>query len=145
MSHIDPTALQQAFVDLGIHPNDLRALLTLPLAAARNALAELKERARRNFRQRALELHPDRNGGDVARTERFKAMSAVRDDLERVEIQPIPTPPNPVVPHPRARTPFRHAHPFAPGVTVMRYVQGAAVATTIPGRVGRRPFVVIIR
>jgi hypothetical protein len=42
----------------------------------------------------------------VEKTERFKALIAVRDDLEQVQVHPAPAMPRPVPMHPIAVNPF---------------------------------------
>jgi hypothetical protein len=79
--------VQQAFADLGVHPHDVEALSSLPYEEARQRLVLLKDLARKNFRRMALELHPDRTGNDPEKTARFKLLSVIRDDLERVEVR----------------------------------------------------------
>lgn len=147
MSSIDPAKAFQAFADLGVYPNDVRALERLPFPEAQVALLELKERARRNFRRLSLELHPDRNGGNEALTERFKVMSAVRDELEKIEVHPAPAPPRPVPAHPRAVNPFpqhRHPFPFGGGVTVINFASSTSATGAVGGWVSR-PIRIIIR
>lgn len=61
------------------------------------ALEALKERAKKQFKKLAFELHPDRTNNDPAKTEDFKLISAAVDDLEKLQLRP-PPPPRPVMP-----------------------------------------------
>jgi len=51
-------------------------------------------------------LHPDQTGGDPVKTERFKLLSRVREDLEKIEISPPPPAPRPIPMHAIAVNPF---------------------------------------
>ncbi len=111
---IDQGKMQQAYLDLGVYPSDLAALRHLPYELAASGLDALKQRARRNFRRLSLDLHPDRTGNDPEKTERFKQLSAVRDELERVQVQARPEP-RPVPMHAVAVNPFGYTqHATAP-------------------------------
>jgi hypothetical protein len=78
----------QALTDLGITRDDIHALRTLPFEVAVKRLEELKERVRKNFKALALALHPDRTGGDPVKTERFKVISSIKDEFEKLQLQP---------------------------------------------------------
>ena len=84
--------------ELGVTLADLQALQRLPLLQAQQALAALKDRVRANFRRLSKELHPDTNGGDAGKTERFMAVVAVKAELDKIQLQarPIVHKPTPV-------------------------------------------------
>jgi hypothetical protein len=92
----------------------MHALLRMPPDAAAVKLDELKERVRKNFRRLALELHPDRTGGDPVKTERFKLLVSVKDEFEKLQLAPSPA-------HPQIVRP-----PTAPPVRVVRVVSWVA-------------------
>jgi hypothetical protein len=84
---IDPIKLQEALRALGIFPADLEALRRIPLEEARRCLDVLKERVRKNYKQLAFELHPDRTGNDPTKTERFMLLGSVKDEFEKLQLQ----------------------------------------------------------
>lgn len=56
-------------------------------------LAELKKKVRANFRRKALELHPDQNGGDQEKTELFMLVQKTMQVVDGLEIRrPRPRP-----------------------------------------------------
>lgn len=131
-NRLDPQKVQQAFVALGVFPNDIEALRTIPFPAAQARLAALKALARKNFRKLSLELHPDRTGNDPIKTEQFKVISAVRDELERIEVQAPAQAPKPVPISPIAANPFTHQQGHfhvVRGVTIMMDASGAGYRT----------------
>lgn len=80
---------------LGVTATDLAEVQQAPsLAVARERLNALKERARQQYHRLALELHPDRTGGDEAKAERFRAVTEVYERL--MEVQPTPRCPRPL-------------------------------------------------
>ena len=88
--------LAEVFWHLGIGPHDFLHLRRSPsLVEARARLQGLKDRAHRERKRLALELHPDRTGGDEAKTELFKRISAVVSELENSQVQAPP--PRPAV------------------------------------------------
>ncbi len=108
------SAADQAFIaellgELGVTPARFQELRTLPLFNARQRLAELKEDAKRNFRRRAFELHPDRNNDDEAKTARLKALAQVNDWVQSIEVREPP----PVPVRVAFSVSFTHHNPFA--------------------------------
>lgn len=84
---IPVSEMRKLLLDLGVRACDLEAVF----AAAGNgcaceALGALKARARKRYHQLALELHPDRTGGDEAKADRFRRLSAVYEEF--METQP---------------------------------------------------------
>lgn len=53
--------------------------------ARKKALVELRTRAKRSYKQAALKLHPDVNGGDAAKTEDFRLLNLFMEELEKME------------------------------------------------------------
>jgi hypothetical protein len=110
---------------LGVnYPADIRAIEQMPFEQGEKALEALKERVRKNFRQLAFELHPDRTGNDAAKTERFKALAQVRERLDKMTLRraPVVPPPQVVFIHVQ-QVVFRH--PF----TTMNVTNTAATST----------------
>lgn len=94
---------------LGVnYPADIRAIEQMPFEQGEKALEALKERARKNFKQLAFELHPDRTGNDAAKTERFKALAQVRERLDKMTLRRAPVTPLPVVVFHVQQVVFRH-------------------------------------
>lgn len=81
------SALQELGVDF---PADFHAITALPLPQAKVCLEELKKRVRAQLRRLALELHPDRNGGDPDKTRRFVVLSKVCTDIQNIDVHPLP-------------------------------------------------------
>lgn len=79
---------------LGLSQNDFRAIEHAPsFEAGQQRLADFKERAKKQFRKAALELHPDRTNNDPAKTDDFKLVAAVADDIEKLVFgRPPPQP-----------------------------------------------------
>lgn len=91
----DPRAIE-ALRELGVNvPEDLNNIQRAgSFEKAQQALADLKERVRKNYRRLAFELHPDRTGGDSARTEHFMLLSRIKEEFEALRLRPpIPRPP----------------------------------------------------
>lgn len=84
----DPRTIE-ALRELGFRvPEDIEAVRREPtFEAAQAKLAELQECVRKNFRQLAFELHPDRTGGDPEKTARFKALVQARDEIEKLRLR----------------------------------------------------------
>lgn len=96
--------LIEAFHCLRVSPADIQHLRRAPTyQIACQRLAVLKAHVQKERKRLALELHPDRTGGDEAKTALFKRISSLVDDIEKVQ-----------VPRPRPRPRFV---PF-PGVTI---------------------------
>lgn len=97
---LDPVRLAAALQELGVTPAALQAIRMAPPDKARLMLDELKVIAKSRYRKFAFELHPDRNNGDPAKTEKFTFLSQVIKQIESMEYRapPPPPPPPPVRP-----------------------------------------------
>lgn len=85
---LDPVKIQAAMSDLGVSPVDMERLRQMTsVEEATTWLDELKARVRKNFKQLAFELHPDRTGGDEEKTARFKLYGTVKDEFEKIQVQ----------------------------------------------------------
>ena len=77
----------QALLELGISPGDIAKIRSAPLPMAKELLARLKAQARKQYKKLALELHPDRTGGDPAKTERFTLLTRIFEDFNKLQVQ----------------------------------------------------------
>lgn len=85
--------LQEAIAHLDVVPEDLDLVKRAPSReVAENMLAELKLRVRKAYRRQVLKLHPDRNGGDEAKTELFKLLTEFATEFEKLQVTPAPRP-----------------------------------------------------
>lgn len=73
---------------LGVGVSDLHALRTLPYREALILLESLKDKVRRSWKRAALDLHPDRTGGDAAKTALFRDLTATKEHFERLTVPP---------------------------------------------------------
>ena len=77
--------ISQVMTLLGLTQNDFRAIEHAPsFEVGQQRLAELKARVKKQFRKVALVLHPDRTDNDPVRTEAFKLVASVVDDIEKL-------------------------------------------------------------
>lgn len=73
---------------LGITPERFGEPLRIRDPVARDScLAGLKQQARRAFHKAALELHPDRHGGDPEKTARFRELSEFHTWVQGLQVQ----------------------------------------------------------
>lgn len=85
--------LQRALLLLRIKQDDFTDIVNAPtMAEGQQRLAELKARVKKQFRTLAFDLHPDRTNNDPAKTDDFKLVSVVAEDLQEVELRPKPLP-----------------------------------------------------
>jgi hypothetical protein len=134
-----PADVRQAFADLGVYPQDITALRTMPFQAASARLAELKAVAKKNFRTKALELHPDLTGNDPIKAQRFVFLKKVFEDLNEIALDRRPSRPVPM------DMPASRPFPTGP-VTFCVVMDGRGTVTwTTPGVPGVPIQVVIIR
>ena len=81
--------LKWCLARLGVTPGDFENARRLPsLAQAEEALSHIKTTAKRQYRQASRELHPDLNGNDPEKTEQFKVLTHVMEQIEKLKIQP---------------------------------------------------------
>ena len=79
---------------LGFTAEALQRCLQAPtLEQAKTNLDNLRKAVKRSYREKSLELHPDRNNGDVEKAEQFKDLSLAYSEidafLERVNLRPV--------------------------------------------------------
>ena len=99
---LDPARFSAALIDLGVTPAALHVIRFAPPGQGPVLLAELKLAAKSRYRKLALLLHPDHNGGDAAKTERFSFLAQVIRQVESMEWRPMPQPPPPIPQPPQA-------------------------------------------
>jgi hypothetical protein len=96
-SPIPPTDVQRAFDALGVTQQDFETIRRVPFPQAVTLLQELKAKARRTYKRLILELHPDHNQGDTAKTELYMLLGRVLEELDKLKVQPLPPAPPPSV------------------------------------------------
>jgi len=64
-----------------------------PFFQAQALLDALKINARRAYKRLALELHPDRTGGDQTKADLFVLVGRVLEEIEKTRVLPPPPPP----------------------------------------------------
>jgi hypothetical protein len=77
--------------ELGVSQEDVDAVQRAVREAkssahAERALEEFKAKARRGWRRRAFELHPDRTGGDADKTKRFVELQQLMQKVEAMRV-----------------------------------------------------------
>ncbi len=73
--------------ELGVTEQDFTNVEDAPNAkAATSALDELKYKIRMGFKKLAFLYHPDKNPGDYHAEEKFRALTEIRDRIEKVVI-----------------------------------------------------------
>lgn len=128
MTPAEQAKVAEAVRALGVLPTDFDAIRVAPFPRAVEMLKELKERARKNYKRLAFELHPDRTGNDPVKTERFKFFGEILSKLEALEVRPPP-------PMPQVQV---HMAPVTWVQASARFVNtGASTTTTNVG--GRGP------
>lgn len=69
------------------------------LEGAQQRLAIVKEKVKVGFRKLVLQLHPDHTNGDPEKTELFKLLIALKEDLDKLQVErrsPPQVPPMPI-------------------------------------------------
>jgi len=137
---LDPVKIQAAMSDLGVSPVDMEKLRRMTsVEEATSWLDELKARVRKNFKQLAFELHPDRTGGDEEKTAQFKLYGTVKDEFEKLQVQARQ------VPHPQIILQqiqqqmlerLRQQQAQAPIQAPPRVVTWSSVGSTVANRTG---------
>lgn len=94
---MDQTMAVRLLARLGVTPMDIERIRQTPFPQSVAILDELKARVKTNWKRLAFELHPDRTGNDPVKTEEFKGLTLVRDDFEKLRVEPRPQPmPQPI-------------------------------------------------
>lgn len=82
-SSISPAELNKAYHVLGITETDLMAIVSAPYRESEDLFKKLKAKARKNYKRLALDLHPDRNGGDLNKTVLFDLLTRAVKELDK--------------------------------------------------------------
>lgn len=85
---MDQTTLVRALVALGVPPQSLEDLRRVPFPQAAEALKRIQDDAKPRYKKLAFELHPDRTGGNEAKTRMFSEVTAANKWLQELRIQP---------------------------------------------------------
>lgn len=125
---LDPVRLAAALQELGVTPAALQAVRAAPPDRARMMLDELKKIAKHRYRALAKLLHPDQNGGDPSKTEKFSFLSEVMRQIDSMEYRPLP--PAPPAP-PMRPAPARPAPPVPQPQVIRRVVFRAVPAVSV--------------
>lgn len=96
------------------------------LEEAQRRLAVVKEKMKVGFRKLALQLHPDHTNGDPEKTELFKLLVTLKNDIEKLQVEHRPQ--RPQVP------PMRAAEPMPIRVVVINYYPRGPQAPTVSPR-----------
>lgn len=102
---------------LGLHPGQLDSLRHLTFDRAQERLTKIQAAIKKRYKQLALELHPDRTGGDVEKTKLFSIVTEVNQKIQELSLTRQPIQPRrrfifirqtmATVPHSRGGIPFR--------------------------------------
>ncbi len=92
----------QALGLLGISPMEFQNVRrSTSVEEANKKLDDLRDRAKKAFRQQAVKLHPDVNGGDPVKTEQFKLLNTFLAEIANLKVVARPMPmPRPMPMHP---------------------------------------------
>lgn len=112
---MDQVTLLRALAALGVHPQDLENLRRIPFEHAVEGLKKLQDGVKPRYKRLALELHPDRTGGDEAKSKLFSEVTMAHKWLQDLKMQP-PPPPQMTVRVQRMVF-YPQAHPFGGTVT----------------------------
>ena len=91
---------------LGLTPGELNGLTQVPLAQGQARLKEIQERTKTRYKKLVFELHPDRTGGDPEKTELFKAVTELHQQVQALELKVRPAPTSVRVVHYPAPFPY---------------------------------------
>lgn len=90
---IDAKTTLEALRELGVdYPHDFRAILQTPFPQSKEMLEALQRRVNKEFRRLSLVYHPDQNGGDEAKTERFGLLARVNSEIQKLQVAPAAAP-----------------------------------------------------
>jgi len=85
---MDQATLVRSLTSLGVQVQDIERLRAIPFPQAVEGLKRIQDEAKPRYRKLALALHPDRTGGDEAKTLLFSEVTAANRWLQDLRIQP---------------------------------------------------------
>lgn len=136
---------------LGVHPAHLQHLQRLPFEQAQTSLEAMKVEAKKRYRKLALELHPDRTGGDEDKIKLFRIVTEVNNQIQaitlrqrlqkpvhRVVVQTVYINRQPPIQQVRVQRRARPFQGFSNGVAVNTTNSTSTTTTTTTGRYNAR-------
>lgn len=132
---LPPDEVRTLMLDLGVDLAQLMPRLRFsPIDQAKQLLVDAKATVKKRWRKVALELHPDRTGGDPAKEERFKKFNVLVEEFLALEVS-APPPPPPVMARPfvvatSSATGSATTTGWASGVTFVFTGSGVRIVTT---------------
>lgn len=79
----------RAFQALGVTQSAIDAIRGSAFPVAKQLLVQLQDQVHKMYRTLALELHPDRTGGDHEKEALFKLVSRVHDEFMKLSVRPL--------------------------------------------------------
>lgn len=76
--------LLESMVLLGLKPVDFDEMRKAAPNKGPYLLDKIQIKARKNYKKVAREYHPDKNGGDEAKTEMFQAVTQVMEEIDNM-------------------------------------------------------------
>jgi len=121
---MDQASLVRALGTLGVNLQDLENLRRIPFPHAIEGLKRIQEETKARYKKLAFELHPDRTGGDEAKTRLFSEITVANKWLQELKVQP---------PQPQMFVQMTHypaRHPFGGTVNVWNTTGSTTTSTT---------------
>jgi hypothetical protein len=118
---MDQATMMRALGTLGVHLQDIENLRRLPFPHAVEGLKRIQDEAKPRYKKLAFELHPDRTGGDEAKTLLFSEVTTANKWLQELQVQPPPPRPQAFV---QRMVFYPAANPFGGTVTATNTTTG---------------------
>lgn len=116
----------RAFQALGVTQSAIDAIRGSAFPVAQQLLKQLQDQAHKTYRKLALDLHPDRTDGDLAKEALFKLVSQVHDEFMKLTVRPPQ-------PRPMIRVVYVHVQPFVAANTTTTTTTATVSGTTGSG------------
>ena len=117
---MDQATMMRSLDALGVRLQDIENLRRLPFPHAVEGLKKIQENAKPRYKKLAFELHPDRTGGDEAKTRLFSEVTTANKWLQELQVHPPPPQPRMVV----QMVHYPAAHPFGGTVNTWNTTTG---------------------
>jgi hypothetical protein len=85
---MDQATLVRALASLGVQVQDIERLRAIPFPQAVEGLKRLQDEAKPRYKKLAFALHPDRTGGDLAKSKLFSEVTAANKWLQELKVEP---------------------------------------------------------